>query len=108
MSFSERLGLCFSVPSVQCPGGGSLPTIVSLNCYSSVGPGNTRFSWPSESSDQGVSPGWQLQKPGHQMQILGPQMCVNTPLWEIVALWSAAEGESEDGACCLEAKACTR
>ena len=61
-------------------------------------------------------PRWQLQKPGHQMQILEPQQLnvkqnktkQKTTLWEIVACWSMAEGENEAGACHLEAKDVSR
>lgn len=38
----HRLWMCFSLMSVQCPGGGNLPKTLSVTVISSVGPRNTR------------------------------------------------------------------
>lgn len=75
-SFSERLGMCFSQLSVQCPEDGSLPRIESLI-----------FTVPQDLGTQGC--GFQsqvaknswvalLEKLGHQMQKLGHQVCLTS------------------------------
>lgn len=47
-SFTERLGMCFSLLSVQCPGGGSLPKTVSPTITISQDPEAwaTLLPWP--------------------------------------------------------------
>lgn len=106
ISFSAMLGLSSSQLSMQCPGDGSISRTVSLSLTVLWNLGIQDFSafrvkWSRD------DPRWQLQKPGHQMQILGPQQ-LNVKkkkiLWETVACWSMAERESEAGACHLEAK----
>lgn len=90
-------GVYFYLLFVQCPGSGR--PLLQSHCYSPTGP---RISVPTlqqplEPGVQGAAPGWQPQKPGYRM-------CVKVPLWEMLVLWSVAEGEHKNDACLLEGK----
>lgn len=90
-SFIERWGLCLSL---LC----SVLGIVACQELSlllpwSHGTKEHKPLWPPEASDQGVSPGHQLQKPA-------PGAC-KAFLWETLVLWSIAEAEHKDPACPL-------
>ena len=96
-SVSERLGVCFNLFSVKCPGGGSQPRTVS-DCYIPMGSRNTS------------SPGLQSQAlKGYPLGCC----CKNwdtwyknknkNRLWDIyksswnTGMWSMAEGKHKDG-----------
>ena len=74
-----------SVCSLCCAwGGGCLKPFLHL--LQSCGTHECQPHCSAETSNQEMSPGWQLQK-------LGCQMRVQAPLWQILAAWSEAERE---------------
>ena len=88
--FSQRLGVCFSLLSVQCPEDGSLPRTVS-DCHSPVGPRNRR---PPGHQSQAIKecPLYALHVPASSSMAegehrLGAHLLVLVRQWERAGLW---------------------
>lgn len=86
----RNMGLCLSL---LCSVLGIACHELSLLLPQSHGTKEHKPLWPPEASDQGVSPGRQLQQPA-------PGAC-KAFLWETLVLWSVAEAEHKDLACPL-------